>query len=289
MSQDARPVRIAGVGDNVVDCYTRYGLMFPGGNTLNVAALAARFGAETAYFGQIAPDAAGAAIERALRAERVDVSHLRRAPGETAYCVIAHDEHGDRTFVTFDLGVSRFELTADDLEALSSFDAAHLGATSGLDGALPSVAAATRLSYDFSTYGTPDHIAAVGPYCYLAIHSGGDLSNDEFEQLLLRAEASGAEWSLVTRGTRGSVLTRGGHRWIGRAEAGTDVVDTLGAGDTFAARVLIGLVAGEAPERLLAAAAAAAAETCSYLGAFGHGVSLEIASIDAVRTLPEAG
>lgn len=289
MNHAARPVRIAGVGDNVVDCYTAFGLMFPGGNTLNVAALASRFGAESAYFGQVARDPAGAAIEQALRAEGVDVSHLRHAPGETASCVIAHDEHGDRTFVSFDLGVSRFALTDDDLDALRGFDAAHLGATSGLDPALPSIAAATRLSYDFSTYGTRDHISAVGPYCFFAIHSGGDLADEEFERLLLDTESSGAEWSLVTRGTRGAVLTHSGRRWLGRAETRADAVDTLGAGDTFAARVLIGLLAGEPPEHLLAAAATAAAETCAHLGAFGHGVALEIASLRSPQKLPEAG
>lgn len=271
-------VRIAGVGDNVVDCYTSAGLMFAGGNTLNVAALAAKLGADSAYFGQVAHDAAGKEIERALRAEGVDVSHLRHAPGETAYCLIAHDESGDRSFVSFDLGVSRFALTDGDVSALRAFDAAHVGATSGLDASIAAIAAATRLSYDFSTYGTPEQIASIGPACFLAIHSGGDLGDEEFERLLVSSETSGAQWSLVTRGTRGAVLSATGRRWIGHAVTRHDIVDTLGAGDTFAARVLIGLLAGEAPNELLTAAANAAAETCARLGAFGEGLPIELAA-----------
>jgi len=106
-----------------------------------------------------------------------------------------------------------------------------------------------------------------------------------------RQERDGVESrrEMDTRGTRGAVLTHGGRRWVGRAETRADAVDTLGAGDTFAARALIGLLTGEPPEHLLAAAATAAADTCSHLGAFGHGVALEIASLRSPQKLPEAG
>ncbi|WP_353646892.1 PfkB family carbohydrate kinase [Mesorhizobium sp. WSM2239] len=54
-------------------------------------------------------------------------------------------------------------------------------------------------------------------------------------------------------------------------------MDTLGAGDTFIARVLVGLLEGEAPQSLLQAAADAAAHTCTYLGAVGYGVPIDVA------------
>ena len=53
-------------------------------------------------------------------------------------------------------------------------------------------------------------------------------------------------------------------------------VDTLGAGDTFIARTLVGLLRAEAPAAILAAAAQAAAETCLSPGAFGHGVTMTV-------------
>ena len=39
-------------GDNVVDCYEDRGLMFPGGNALNVSVFANRFGAFAASYAQ---------------------------------------------------------------------------------------------------------------------------------------------------------------------------------------------------------------------------------------------
>ncbi|MGN6145038.1 MAG: PfkB family carbohydrate kinase, partial [Mesorhizobium sp.] len=56
------------------------------------------------------------------------------------------------------------------------------------------------------------------------------------------------------------------------------------AGDTFIARTLYGLVQGEAPMDLLAAAATEAARTCSYHGAVGHGVPIDLeVDIAAIR------
>ncbi|VXB35203.1 putative Fructosamine kinase FrlD [Microbacterium sp. 8M] len=268
-------VSIAGAGDNVVDCYRSAGRMFPGGNTVNVAAFAARLGARAAYVGQVAPDSAGEHIAQSLAAEGVDVSRLRRARGRTAYCVIGHDEHGDRAFLSFDLGVSRFDPSADDIDALAGFDAVHVGATSGLDQHLEAFASATRLSYDFATRADPDHIARVGRICFLAVHSGGDLDDTAFAELLERSEASGAQWSLVTRGTRGAVLSHRGRRWSAAARTERPALDTLGAGDSFAARVLVGILRDEDPPTILAAAAEIAAETCQRLGAFGPGIPID--------------
>ena len=50
-------MRIVGVGDNVLDRYIDQGLMYPGGNAVNVPVLALRFGAEAAaYVGAVGDD-----------------------------------------------------------------------------------------------------------------------------------------------------------------------------------------------------------------------------------------
>ncbi|TJX04127.1 MAG: ribokinase, partial [Mesorhizobium sp.] len=53
-------------------------------------------------------------------------------------------------------------------------------------------------------------------------------------------------------------------------------VDTLGAGDTFIARTLFGLLKGETPQDILGHAAEAAAATCKYYGAIGHATAIDI-------------
>jgi fructoselysine 6-kinase len=49
------------------------------------------------------------------------------------------------------------------------------------------------------------------------------------------------------------------------------VVDTLGAGDSFIARGIVGLLRGEVPEVLFRVAAYEAARTCGFFGAVGYG------------------
>ena len=269
-------VSIAAIGDNVVDCYPALGTMFPGGNTVNVAVFAARCGADSSYLGQVGADAPGDAIARALRAEGVDTRGLRRSPGKTAFCLIGHDADGDRVFLSSDPGVSRFDPTEEDLRRIGDTDAVHVGASSGLDQWIPDLAARTRVSYDFSVSATPERVRLLGSSCYLASYSGGGLDDRQFEDLVGLGESSGSRWTLVTRGTRGALLSSGPRRWAVPAHPMDRAVDTLGAGDTFCARVLVGLLRQEDPAHVLRDAAAAAAQTCTAFGAFGHGEPLAV-------------
>src|SRR6478752_5427741 len=168
-------VKIAAMGDNVVDCYVSRDEMYPGGNCLNVAVHVSRFGGQSAYIGAIGKDPAGELIHRALHAEQVDVSHLRRLDGTTAYCLIGH-QGTDRVFLSFDLGVSMFAPSSADLEFLCGFSAVHIGQSSGLDAHIGNAAGATRLSYDFSTRRDPEHRRNIGRHCFLAAVSAGDLA-----------------------------------------------------------------------------------------------------------------
>jgi len=260
--------RIIAVGDNVVDCYHSLNQMYPGGNCLNVSVFAHRFGAETSYLGAIGPDAAGQAIRTALADEGVDTQRLKILPGPTAYCVIGHRK-GDRVFLKFDLGVSMFSPDEDDFAYVKAFDAVHIGQSSGLDPYLDRFAAGTRLSYDFSTRRDAGHREAIAPKCFLASFSGGDLDPEEAVSLMRQTLSKGAQWCLVTRGDKGALLGRGSDVFAVRAVP-VQVIDTLGAGDTFIARTLVGLLREEDPQHLLEAAAQAAAETCTRIAAVGH-------------------
>jgi fructoselysine 6-kinase len=269
-------VKIAAVGDNVVDCYVSRGLMYPGGNCLNVSVFASRFGAASAYIGAIGADPAGRLIATALNEEGVDTSRLRVVEGRTAYCVIGH-RGADRLFLTSDLGVSVFEPSREDIVFLRGFDAVHVGQSSGLDRFVPAIAAAASFSYDFSVRRDAAHREAIGPFCFLSSISGGDIPADQAESIADHLLALGSQWVLVTRGGEGAMLAGAGAGFRVAAFP-ADAVDTLGAGDAFTARILFGLMRGEPPQTALEAASIAAARTCEYFGAVGHGAPLDVAA-----------
>ncbi|MCC6305912.1 MAG: ribokinase [Rhodobacteraceae bacterium] len=267
-------VRIAAFGDNNVDCYLADGRMYPGGNCFNLAVYARRYGALSAFLGAVAEDAAGSLMRRTLSAEGVETERLRVVPGITAYCFIAH-RGGERIFLDHDLGVSRFVPAAADLDYLAGFDAVHVGQSSGLDDWVAAVARGTRLSYDFAVRRDPWHRARLAPLCWLAAFSAGDLDRAGAIGLVADARARGAVWALATRGAAGALILGPGGL-VEVAARPIVPVDTLGAGDSFIARTLVGLLRGEAPEAALAAAAAAAAETCGWFGAVGHGEPIDV-------------
>ncbi len=267
-------VGIVAIGDNDVDCYASTGLMYPGGNCFNVSVFARRFGARSAFVGAVADDPAGRLMRNTLIAEGVDASHLRTEDGLTAYCVIGH--HGaERVFLANDLGVSRFVPTADDIDFLADFDAAHVGQSSGLDDWLEKIAKQTRLSYDFSVQRDSEHLKVISPLCWLASFSASDLTEEETPALMKTISDAGAQWVLATRGSKGAVLTDGTSEFVGDAPT-ISPIDTLGAGDTFIARTMVGLLRGDAPQETLHAAGAEAARTCSYLGAVGYGTPIDL-------------
>jgi fructoselysine 6-kinase len=274
-------VKVAAMGDNVVDCYPARGLMYPGGNCLNVSVFIRRFGGASAYIGAIGNDGAGEHILTALRDEGVDVVRLRRLDGPTAYCVIGHRDE-ERFFASFDLGVSMFTPSPEDIAFLGDFDAVHVGQSSGLDAHLQGIAGQAPLSYDFSTRRDPAHRRAIAPLCFLASVSAGDLSPREATAIGDEFLRAGAKWALVTLGKQGAFLSDARDRiHVGSYPVGA--VDTLGAGDTFIARTLHGLIEGEAPREVLEAAAIAAARTCEHFGAVGHGAPIDIsANLDEV-------
>jgi fructoselysine 6-kinase len=267
--------RIVAFGDNDVDCYAAQGLMYPGGNALNLSVFARRAGADAAFVGAMADDAAGRHMRAALALEGVDVSRLRRVAGRTAYCVIGNSETGEREFLRADLGVSIIAPDAGDLAMIAAADAVHTGRSSHVEAHLPAFSARTRLSFDFADQTGAAYIDRIAPMCFLASLSGGDMGDAEVAAVQARARRAGAGWCLVTRGRKGATLSGPG-TVVAVAPAKAEVVDTLGAGDSFIARVLVGLLRGELPQELMQAAAKMAAETCAQRGGFGHPAPIAI-------------
>ena len=99
-------MRIVGVGDNVLDRYVDQGLMYPGGNAVNVPVLALRFGAEAAaYVGAVGDDEGGSWLLEALGLEGLDTSRVKVLPERNSYSRVALVD-GDRTFVGGEKGAS---------------------------------------------------------------------------------------------------------------------------------------------------------------------------------------
>jgi fructoselysine 6-kinase len=268
-------VRVIGVGDNTVDQYCHLGLMFPGGNAVNVPVLAHRYGHPASYLGWLGADRPGRLILQALGEEGVDTSRCRVIEGPNAFCEVSQVD-GERVFGRSDHGVTRqISLNAADLEFVRRHDVAHTSIYSHIEAQLESLSqAARRLSFDFSRGPSRAYLVDVLPCIYVAFVSCAGWPEAATGDLVRWMQAQGPEVVVATRGHESALATDGRQMIHQDVVEVKEVVDTLGAGDAFAARFLIEYLGGADIRDALAAAAAAAAETCGYLGAFGRGAPI---------------
>ncbi|MEO6510014.1 MAG: PfkB family carbohydrate kinase [Nocardioides sp.] len=266
-------VTLLTLGDNVVDRYLERGVLYPGGNAVNVAVHGRRCGAGAAYIGAVGTDLAGRAVLDALVAEGVDTSMLRVVEGPNASADVRVVD-GNRVFDHGDPGVSRFVLTPADFAAVAAATIVHTGECSMFEDKLADISAeAPRLSFDFSER-PHDYIAEYAPLVDIAIRSLPFATVDEAVYQAQRIQDLGPSLVAVTMGAGGAVALQGEQVVYAQAPA-TPVVDTLGAGDAFIGRLLTGLIGNTPLATLLGAATAYAASTCATFGAFGYETSLE--------------
>lgn len=277
--------RLLTVGDNVVDVYPDDGVLFPGGNAVNVAVHARRCGAESAYIGAVGTDYAGQAVRHALYAENVDTSRTRIVQGPNAYAVV-HLVDGNRMFSHGDVGTSRFRLSSADFAAVGSYDVVHTGECSMVEDQLGDLRAASRLlSFDFSERPWA-YVREYARHAHVAVQSCPVHDLAAAKEQALRLRELGPAVVAVTMGADGAVvLDDSGWSASRPVPPPAGVVDTLGAGDAFIARFLVGLVTGKPAQQRLDAATAYATTSCLAHGAFGYPTTIPSVSPDRTPSL----
>nr|WP_319390341.1 PfkB family carbohydrate kinase [uncultured Cohaesibacter sp.] len=271
---------LLGIGDNVVDFYKDRSEFFPGGNALNVAVLAKRFGLEKAgYIGLVGNDVEGEHVIKSLKAEGIWIDRMRQACGENGKAVVHLDEKGDRVFLGSNKGGIQRQLTLRmedvDLQAVEEHGCVHTSVFSYLENELPKIRErANAVSFDFSSHLGMDYVKSVAPSITMAFFSGSKLDDQGIDDLIATVAGLGVETVGVTRGSDGAFWQVAGKRYRQGIKP-VEVTDTLGAGDSFIAAYISGILMGHSVEESLDEAASFAADTCTRFGAFGHPYKVE--------------
>ena len=266
--------RIIGVGDNTVDTYLHKRMLYPGGNALNVSVLAHRYGHPTAYLGWLGKDERGDLILRALAEEGIDTSHCRVIEdGATSFSTVTLVD-GDRVFGESNHGTSILLTLEDkDFDYISSFDLVHTSVYSHLEEQIVDLKhASQRLSFDFSQQLDEAYLKEILPFVDIAFFSLADVDQSGMDELMHKALQLGPSLVVMTRGKDGAWVYDG-NKLYHQGVIPVQAVDTLGAGDAFAARFLVEYLDGTPIPLAMQRAAESAAQNCTWYGAFGHGVS----------------
>ena len=268
-------VSLISVGDNTVDRYIDMNMMYPGGNALNVSVFFKRMGDEASYLGWLGDDRRGNLVLDSLRAEGVDISKCRIVAHPTGRCDV--ELHGgDRYFIGSIPGARKLiHLTEPDFNHISSYDITHTSIYSFIEPQLPELKHASNLlSFDYSSDWTNAYLKSSLTYVDSAFLSAPNLNDSEVEKLIKWVQGECHGLAVITRGIKGSVAYDG-HELVPQGTVETDVIDTLGAGDSFIARLLYETQMDVELREAMYLAAESAAETCTYYGAWGYGVPIK--------------
>lgn len=271
-----------------------------GGSCLNIAVGVARLGIPTGFVGGISTDLFGRMIADHAAASNVDLRHATRSDHQTTLAFVRLIA-GESQYAFYDTETASANWTyRRGSIPFDAIDAVHIGSTTLVHdrgaaeaGALIADAKATAtISFDPNcrpnlVHDQPAYRARMGAFA-----ANADIvrmSDVDFEYLFGEEDfaasaaallAQGASLIVITRGTSGALAW---HRTAGAivvSAPAVDVVDTIGAGDSFQAALLFALhqlkrierarlqtVGADDLRRALSFACKCAALTCTRAGA----------------------
>lgn len=300
-------VKVLGLGDSVCDIYLHSRKMYPGGQALNFAVFAKMLGVQSEYIGVLGTDIVAKHILSTLEKVGVEHDRCRIVHGESGFACV-HIMQGERLFLGSNQGgvlqKNPIELSETELLYLTQFDVIHTSNNSYINDQLPVLSQYSKLlSYDFSIkWNNPELLARVCPYIDIGFISCSNTDTEEVKMLLIDLQQKSGGIMIATRG-RLSCLAYDGEQFYQQSSYDVEVVDTMGAGDSFAACFLVNLVKNKYEDRnykfgtktnsifsSLQHAAEFAAHTCLSNGAFGHGIDIpkeQYTAIERVLNHPD--
>lgn len=261
-------MKLAAVGDNCMDEYKCLNKAFPGGNPVNVAVYFVRLGGEASYTGVVGHDENGKIMIDALNKKKVDTSHIRVLPGKTAVTQVDLI-NGERVFGDYEEGVlGEFKLREEDIEFLTSHDLVVTGLWGKIEDDLHKIKAkGTPIAFDFATK-LQDPIVKRAiynvDYAFFAYDEG---DNEFIREYMKNIYSKGPKGVIVTLGEKGS-LCYDGSEFLTYGIIPCEVKDTMGAGDSYIAGFLRGILLDKELKECMHMGSENASVTLQYHGAW---------------------
>jgi fructokinase len=274
-----------------------------GGSPFNVAVGLARLGNRTALMARLADNSFGRLLRDAAAAESIDLSAAPRATEPTTLAVVSVDDAAHATYDFYIEGTADWEWTAAELAGLPAdteiFQFGSIASWTApgselIDKAVAGARATGRVlvSYDPNVrpavFGDPargrELVERGVGHAHVVKASREDLEwlypSQSVDEVGPRWNELGAALVVVTDGADGATAYRQGARPLTRPGRAITLADTIGAGDSFTAGLLSGLLRRDLhiPDRVAAIPDAALADvideavlvssmTCERVGA----------------------
>lgn len=233
-------IKMACVGDNVVDINYVDRMINPGGNCVNAAVYAKQLGHDVSYIGILADDLYAKVLTDSFDKIGVKYDHCVTLHGETGRC-FCNLVDGERVLGDENNGglvkSDPLVLTDELVEYLKQFDVVHTSCYSYIDDQLYKLKeAGIPVVYDFSTEWNDEKLAAVSPYVkYMLLSEKDNIAYDENLKVMKNiTKQYGCELAILTMGKKGALVFDGKTLYEKEpynVEAGA--IDTTGCGDSW--------------------------------------------------------
>lgn len=260
--------KLAAVGDNCMDVYESTGEAFPGGNPLNVAVYIRRMGGDASYTGVVGNDKYGDLMIELIKKKGIDISHLKQIEGKTAITNVKHLK-GERILGEYDEGVMiDFKLNEEDITFLAGHDIVVSGIWGKVESYIPILKEkGTSIAFDFADKIGHEITITTLEYVDYAFFSCDDKTDEELKLFMKAIKIRGPKLVIVTRGEKGSMVYDG-KEFTKYGIIECEVKDTMGAGDSYIAGFLMGIMKNESIIDCMKRGAVSSSVTIGYYGAW---------------------
>ena len=264
-------MKLAAIGSNCIDFYKNIdgGKCYPGGGPVNMAVYTVRNGGKASYIGPVGSDEYGKVMLDAVSKKSVDTSHMHVKDGKTAVSQVEL-VNGERVFGDYDEGVlSTYKLSDEDIEFISKHDMVVCDLWGKVEGQYKDLKAkGIKTAFDCATRPEDPEPKVAMPYTDYLFFSSDEGDTDALREQMKKYKAVGPKLVVAMLGTDGSICYDGNefHKY-GIVEC-DNVVDTMGAGDSYIAGFLAGIVDGLSIEECMHQGAKTATDTLKYFGAW---------------------
>ena len=259
---------VAALGDNCVDIYLDLDLWYCTGNVVDFGVHMQRLGIPVSIITTTGNDSYGNAMREMFQREKLDTSHLKIAEGNTArsYMKLIDKE---RIYDKWDGGVmDTISFSEEDIAFAKSHDLVHSAMWGNAHMHLPEIhSSGTLTSFDYA-----DEFLSDGSDIFEQTIEHVDFAFFSFERdkkevrdFLQRTVARGPRLAVATFGSEGR-LAWDGTVFIHCGIMPSDLVNTIGAGDSYIAGFMHGILSGMGVADCMTQGARVAAETVSVFG-----------------------
>lgn len=246
-------MKVAAMGDNCIDVYERLDRKYPTGNVVDTGVNIQKLGIPVSLISTTGSDENGKWMIRVLTEQNLDLSHLKVGDGPTAITYM--DMNGlDRVHGDYLEGVLEdIVFDEEDVRFAAEHDLVHTALWGKAENVLEKIKIINPnclISFDYAD--RLDHVLVEKtlPYVDYGFYSYHKERNEEIEHFLKDKVNRGMKIAVATFGENGSLAYDGRNFYDGGIYK-ADVVNTVGAGDSFIAGFLYEILSGSSIDKCL--------------------------------------